>query len=127
MATTMWRPGRRLFSTAAVLMLLTAGVHTAGNLASGLQDDAERQVFASMGNLRSPLGFGMSPSLKDIYWTLVFTMSITFAALGAINMLLAASTQISDSLLRRVAWANVLWVGVFLILAWIYQVPPPLI
>src|SRR3954454_3827525 len=123
----LWRRGRRLFTTAAALMLLTATAHTAGNLASGLEDASEKQVFAAMDNVRSPLGFGMSPSLKDIYWELVFIMSITFAALAVINLLLAASNDISDRLLQRIAWANVLWVGACLILSWHYQIPPPLI
>src|SRR6185369_7371921 len=87
-AIAMWRPGRRLFSTAALLMILTAAAHTAGNLASGPEDPAERQVFAAMDGLRFPLGMGMNPSLRDVYWELVFTMSITFAAIGVINLVI---------------------------------------
>jgi hypothetical protein len=126
-AITMWRPGRRLFSTAAILMILTAAAHTAGNLASGPEDPAERQVFAAMDSLRVPLGMGMNPSVRDIYWDLVFTMSITFAALGVINLVVASSPDSTDRLLRRVGWVNALWVGVFLILCWAYRIPPPLI
>ena len=123
----MWRRGRRLFTTAAILMVLTAAGHTIGNVAPIPQGPAEQKVFAAMDEYRQPMGFGMVPSMHDIYWTLVFTMSITFFALGLMNLVVAASADTSASLLRRLTWLNALWVGAFLILAWRYQVPPPLI
>ena len=69
----------------------------------------------------------MPPSLMDIYWILVFTMSITFAALGVVNLVLAANPNASLRLLRSVSLVNALWVGAFLILAWSYRVPPAFI
>jgi hypothetical protein len=112
--------GRRLFSTAAVLMILTAGAvwtrtlltilisgaHTAGSLASGM---------------------GMDPSVYDIYWDLALTMSITFAALGVINLLIAAAPSASGRLLRNVGWANAVWVAAFLILNAANRISPALI
>jgi hypothetical protein len=127
MVIAMWRPGRRLFSAAAVLMILTAVAHTAGNLTSRPETAAEQSVFAAMNGYHVPLGLGMNPSIYDIYWILVMTMSITFVALGWINLLLAASPDISGRVLRRVSWANAVWVGAFLILAWVYRAPPALI
>jgi hypothetical protein len=124
---TFWKPGRRMFSTAALLMILTAAAHTAGNLASSPENPEEQKLFAAMSAFHEALGMGMNPSMQDIYWTLVFTMSITFAALGAINLSLAASADVSDGVLRRVSWVNLLWVGVFLVLSWKHQIPPPLI
>jgi hypothetical protein len=123
----MWRSGRRLFSTAAILMILTAAAHTAGNLIPGDPDPAEQTVFAAMNAFHEPLGMGMNPSMHDIYSMLVFTMSITFSALGIMNLLLAASSQVPDALLRRASWVNAIWVGAFTLLAWKYRIPPPLI
>lgn len=123
----MWKRGRRLFSTAAVLMVLTSLAHTAGNLAPHAEDPAEKRLFSEMSSFRVPLGMGMSPSVEDIYWDLVFTMSITFAALGVLNLLIAASEDATDRLLRRVALFNAIWVGAFLLLSWRYQIPPALI
>lgn len=122
----MWKRGRKLFSTAAVLMILTAAAHTAGNLAPAPKDPALEKVMAAMNSYRLPLGMGMTPSLEEIYWDLVLTMSITFAALGAINLVLAASDA-SDRLLRRVSWANLVWIVAFIALSYAYRIPPALI
>ena len=54
-------------------------------------------------------------------------MSITFTALGGIGLVLSSSRDVSDRVLQRVGWVNALWVGAFLILSWVYRVPPPLI
>ena len=124
---TMWQPGRRLFSTAAVLMILTAAAHTAGNLTSGPPDPAEQKLVEAMRNHKVPLGMGMNPSVHDIYMDLVFTMSITFAALGLINLVLASGPAADRRLLRRVSWTNALWLAAFLILNAVYRIPPSLI
>jgi len=122
-----WKRGRRLFSTAAILMLLTAALHTIGNLAGRPDAGAQEKVFNDMGNLHFPLGMGMNPSLRDVYWDLVFTMSITFAALGLVNLVVAGCAEVGPDILRRMSWVNALWVGVFVILNVKYQIPPPLI
>ena len=127
MAASIWKPGRRLFSTAALLMILTSIAHTLGNIASRPETGAEDRVIAEMSRLRLPLGMGMNPSLMDIHWALVFGISVTFAALGAINLVLASGADTPERLLRRASWVNALWVGAFTIVAWAYRVPPPLI
>lgn len=127
MAMTIWRPGRRLFTVAAVLMMLTAAAHTAGNMIEGPVDPAEQRVMAAMEGFRIDLGMGMIPSLRDIYKSLTFTMSITLAALGLMNLVLAGSAAAPDGLLRRVSWVNLIWVGAFLALNWMMRIPPPLI
>ena len=119
-----WKSGRRLFSTAAILMILTAALHTVGNMLAS-PDAAEGKVFAEMSGLHFTMGLGMSPSLQDVYWVLVLTMSVTFAALGAINVVIAGSPD--TALVRRAAWMNAVWVAVFIVLCWIYRIPPPLI
>jgi hypothetical protein len=120
-----WQRGRRLFSTAAILMLVTAVFHTAGNLQS--PPDATRKLFAEMDAYRIPLGLGMTPSMLGIMSTLVFTMSITFVALGALNLVLAAYRESTARLLRSAAWVNVLWLAAFVVLCWEERVPPPLV
>jgi hypothetical protein len=127
MAIAMWQRGRRLFTTAACMMILMAAVHTAGNMAARPDNDAERRVFAEMSGYHVPLGMGMTPSVQDIYWTLAMTMSITFTALGGICLVLSSSRDVSDRVLQRVGWVNAVWVGAFLILSWMYRIPPPLI
>jgi hypothetical protein len=108
-------------------MILTAAAHTAGNMAARQDSPEEQKVFAAMSDLHFPLGMGMTPSLQDVYWTLVWTMSITFAALGAINLLLAASADVPHHVLRCISWANAVWVGAVIVLSWNYRIPPPLI
>ena len=122
----MWKKGRRFFSAAAILMVLTALVHTAGNLASKPETTAELRLFTEMSDFRLPL-MGMNPSMQDILKDLTYIMSVTFAALGLINLLLAASSETSAILLRHISWINLLWVGAFLILNWGYRIPPALI
>jgi hypothetical protein len=119
--------GRRMFSLAAALMILTALAHTLGNLAGGPPDAADAMLEAAMRVRRVALGMGMNPSAWDIQRTLVFTMSITLAALGLMNLVLAASEETHQRLMRRVAWLNFVWVGAFTFLALAYRVPPPLI
>jgi hypothetical protein len=46
-----------------------------------------------MNGYRIPMGLGMNPSMSDINSLLVFTMSITFTALGLINLLLAGTPE----------------------------------
>jgi hypothetical protein len=124
---TMWRRGRRLFSLASILMLLTALAHTAGNLAPVEPTAAEKAVTDAMRGFHLAMGMGMNPSMLDIFEDLTFTMSITFAALAVINLALAASADIADRLLRRIAWINLVWVAAFTWLCWRYRIPPPLI
>jgi len=127
MARNIWKPGRRLFSTAAFLMILTSIAHTLGIVASKPETAAEARVIAEMSGLRLPMGMGMIPSLMDVYWAFAFSMSVTFAALGVINLVLAAGAETPARLLRRAGWVNALWVAAFMIVGWAYRVPPPLI
>lgn len=127
MSVAIWKPGRRAFSSAAILMLLMAVGHTVGFLSGGPSTPVEEKLFADMGALLNPLGLGMSPSVKDIYFSLAFTLGLVFAALGAMNLMLAAIPETPDRVLRAASWINALWVAGFLILNWVYRVPPPLV
>jgi hypothetical protein len=127
MALAIWKPGRRAFTSAAIVMLLMAAGHTAGFLTAAPSNPVEEKLFADMGAVLNPLGLGMSPSVKDIYFGLAFALGVTFAALGVTNLMLAAIPETPDRVLRAAGWVNALWVGAFLILNWVYRVPPPLI
>jgi hypothetical protein len=127
MGVAIWKPGRRLFTSAAILMILMAAGHTAGFMVTAPPNTVEQKLFADMEAMRNPLGLGMSPSFKDIFFGLAFTLSVAFAGLGVMNLVLAAIPETPDRVLRAAGWVNVLWVAAFLIVSWIYRVPPPLI
>ena len=62
--------GRRLYTTASILTILVAVMHTVGNLQP---DPPEYEgVLTAMQNAPVPMGMGMEPSIYDIYWSLVF-------------------------------------------------------
>ncbi len=70
-----------MFTSAAILMVLMAAGHTAGFLAAP-SNPVEEKLFADMDAVRNPLGLGMSPSFKDIYFGLAFTLSVALPASG---------------------------------------------
>jgi hypothetical protein len=123
----MWKRGRRAFSIANILIVLTALAHTLGNLMSGSSGAAEDKVVAEMANFHVGLGLNMNPSIYDIYRALVFIMSVTFVALGVVSLVLSASRDVSDRVLRRITWIYFAWVGAFLVLNAVYRIPPSLI
>jgi len=126
MAIALWNPGRRLFTVGSVLMILTAAAHTAGHFSpsAGPEEDA---VFATMQGHRVPLGLGMTPSILDIFKSLSLTLPITFVAIAALNLAVLAGADSSVTLLRRLTWVNLVWVGVFGATMLAFHVLPPLI
>jgi hypothetical protein len=107
----MFRSGRRFFSIAAILMILTAVPHTLGFMMGPPPE--WKSVLA------------LNAELGAVFWVLAFTMSITFVALGAINLVIAAVAD--DRVVRLANWANFAWVGAFGLLSVHYWVMPPLI
>jgi hypothetical protein len=125
---TMFTRGRRLFATACIATIVVAILHTIGNtLGDAPPDPTYTALDAAMRGYRLPLGMGMSPSVYDIYRTLVFTMSICVAAMGALGLVVAASRDATTTLIAQVATVEALACGALTILCAIYQVPPPLI
>jgi hypothetical protein len=116
---------RRLLQISAILMLLGAVLHTIGNL-SPPTDPRLIKLEEAMNGYTFDAGMSMHPSLRDVHMTLVLTMSITFAALGILNLVLA-SAAIPDALLRRIIRINAAWVAASIALCIYYKVPPPLI
>jgi hypothetical protein len=117
---------RRLLMVSAVLMLLCAAVHTVGNMAPKT-DPAEVELFRTMAAFHYPMGFGMNPSMEDAFFTLVLVMTVTFVALGVLNLALAVEPDITPRFLRRVIVINAIWVAAFTALSFFYRIPPPLI
>lgn len=106
-------------------MLLTGLAHTAGQF--GPTPPELEAPMATMQAAHFDMGLGMSPSLLDILQTLTFTMSVTFFALAAMNMLIALSPAVTVDLQRQFALINVLWLIAFVVLSYRYAIPPPLI
>jgi hypothetical protein len=120
-----WKPGRRLFTAAAILMLLTAVGHTLGQFAP--PEGGELAIIKAMSNYHIDLGLGMRPSFFDIFRTLAFVMSVMFTGLGLLNLIIAADPDVSPRLLRRITWGNLVWLTGFTAICLIYRIPPPLI
>jgi hypothetical protein len=76
---------------------------------------------------RLPMSFGMTPSLWDIFRDLAFTMSVTFFGLAALNAVVVWHRDTTPALLRTAALVNAVWVAAFVVVCYVYRVPPPLI
>ena len=118
-------PGQGWFLAGTLLTLLAGLAHTAGQfthdepeLASGL---------AAMRAAHLPMGMGMNPSLFDIFRDLAFTMSVTFFALAALNVVIVRHRDTTPALLRSVTVLNLVWLTGFIAVCWLYAVPPPLV
>ncbi len=120
----MFRRGRRLFSVAAILLILVAGLHALGHFSPPPEDPAAQTVKASMEGYRRELPLGMRPSVRDILRSLSLTMTITLLLIGALDLLVARSVVPS---LRPFALANVVGVGALVVLYGYYRVSPPLV
>lgn len=121
-----WQKGRRLFVIASILMIVTAVFHTLGQFAPS-SGPTETTAINAMQAFRVDLGLGMRPSIFDVFRGLAFTMSITFVAIAALNLVVASSAETSAKLLRRITWVNIIWVVVFTAVTLGYQALPPVI
>jgi len=117
--------GRRLYTTASILTILVAVMHTVGNL----QPDPPQYegVLTAMREAPVPMGMGMEPSIYDIYWSLVFGMSVLLAGIGVLGLVLAATTDASMKVLARSAAMFAVISAAQAAILWVAQVPPPLI
>ncbi|MCI0388383.1 MAG: hypothetical protein MOB07_06410 [Acidobacteria bacterium] len=122
----MFRRGRRLFSIASILLILTAAAHTLGQFQPPPQTPEFANLKSTMEAYTFDLGMGMKPSVNAIFDSLSFTMSITLFLLGLQNLLVAMVDE-SGKMIRRFALVNIIGVGALIALYWYYQIPPPLI
>src|SRR5262245_60385833 len=101
----MFRHGRRLFSSASIVVILTGIVHTIGHFAPLEHPAGEQAVDAAMSAYRVDMGLGMSPTVLDMMNALSLTMPIVFAAWG-IGNLLVASADATGACVKRLAWVS---------------------
>jgi hypothetical protein len=120
--------GRRWFSAGSIATLVVALLHTLGNmLPAEPTDEAYVTLMTAMRGYRVPLGLGMVPSVWDIHRSLVFTMSVCLAAMGAIGLTVAASRDVTPRLLSRLAVVLTIASAVLTALYAVYQITPALI
>ncbi len=119
------RPGRGWFLTATILLGVTGILHTIGQF--GGEEPELAGVLDAMRQTALPMGFGMSPSIYAIFRDLAFTMSVTFFALTAMNLVFVFAADATTRLRRIGAAINLVWLGVFIALELWCRVPPPLI
>lgn len=105
-----FRPGRRSFGVAAAAMLAGAALQAWSAMRLlGSIDPATTRVVGAMAGLRAPSEFGMYPSLLDRHVALAGMTALSFAALGTLNLFIAASGSTHTRLLRRLAIVNLAW------------------
>lgn len=128
MASRIFKPGNRLFATAAILMIVVAMLHTIGHFAPAPVDDtALHAVMAAMRSYQFDLGLGMRPNFMDVFQSLSLTMSISLLFLGLQNLITLAFAGENSKLVQRLTLLNLIGVGALAILNAIYRLPPPLI
>jgi hypothetical protein len=118
------RPGRGWFVAATILLGITGVLHTIGQF--GPEEPELAPALQAMRDAHLVM-MGMSPSVYGVFRDLAFTMSVTFFGLTAMNLLLAFHPDSTTSLRRSAALISIAWLLVFDALAYVYQVPPPLI
>jgi hypothetical protein len=124
----MFARGRRWFTAGCLTLFAVSLLHTLGNTLSTPPADAEYVgMEAAMREYLVPLGLGMSPSVWDIYMSLVFTMSVCLLGMGAIGVVVASSQDATPRLLSRVAAALAAISAALTILYAVYQVTPALV
>ena len=118
-------PGRGWFIAATVLLGITGVLHTIGQF--GPEPPELHSALMAAREAHLPMGLGMAPSLMDILSDLAFTMSITFFALTAVNLILAFHADATTALRRTAAGVSVAWLLAFDVLCYVYRIPPPLV
>ena len=122
----MFRRGRRLFSIASILLILTAVAHTLGHFQPEPRTPEFTNLKSTMQAYQIDLGMEMKPSILGIFESLSLTMSITVLLLGLQNLLVAMVDE-SGKMIRRFALLNIFGVGALAAIYWTYRIPPPLI
>lgn len=122
-----FRKGSRLFSSASIGLILVALLHQFGHVSPPPADPARDQAIEAMQTYRLSLPLGMRPSLRNVLQALSLTMTITFIALGVLNLLLAAGDREDGRMVRRFSLASTLYVAALVaVFAW-HRISPPLV
>jgi hypothetical protein len=113
-----------MFSTASLLLILVAGLHSLGGFAPP-RDAADAGLRQTMSNHTFDPGLGMRPSARGVFLSIWFTMSILLALWGVMN--LCAARLASQQLVRCYALLSSTFCLALVALYWHYQLPPPLL
>ncbi len=119
----MFRKGRRLFSAAAISLIVIAGLHTMGHFSSPEPGSEVAALEASMNATRIDLGAGMKPSIGDILSSLSLLMTISLVGFAA--LMLAIASAGSARMVRIATVISTGIVGAMFVLFGVYQVLPP--
>jgi len=119
----MFRKGRRLFSTAAISLIVIAGLHTMGHFTSPEPGSEMAALEATMNATRIDLGAGMKPSIGDILSSLSLLMTISLVGFAA--LMLAIASAGSARMVRIATVVTTAIVGSMVVLFGVYQVLPP--
>jgi hypothetical protein len=125
MTPTVFHIGRRLYTTAAILTLIVAALHTYG-MSRPMPPDFDVAVQA-MQNTHGDMGMGMAPSFWDFDRSLAYGLGIALATLGLLCLILAGTPEATSRVLSRTAAVMTAGCIALTTLCWIYKVPPPLL
>src|SRR5262245_33182978 len=121
----MFRRGRRLFSIASILLILTAAVHTLAQFGPEPQTPEFANLKSTMQAYQIDM-MGMKPSAYGMLQSLSLTMTVMLLMLGLQNLLVAVVDE-SGKMIRRFALVNIIGVAALVALYWYYRIPPPLV
>lgn len=119
----MFRKGRRLFSAAAISLIVIAGLHTMGHFSSPEPGSEVAALEVSMNATRIDLGAGMKPSIGDILNSLSLLMTISLVGFAALMLAIASAGTARMVRIATVISTGV--VGAMVVLFGVYQVLPP--
>jgi hypothetical protein len=121
----MFPRGRRWLVVASWTTVFVALLHTIGNtLSAPPPGEAYATLERTMRDYHLPLGLGMVPSMWDINQSLVFTMSVCLAAMGALGIVAGVSGDAGPVLRRRVAISLTIASAALTLLYLWYQITP---
>jgi hypothetical protein len=114
----MFRVGNRWLAAGCLVLLLEAAAHTIGTLSPPPGDPQVQSLVAGMQALRTPMGFGMAPSVWDVTRGLAFFMTIALVALGVLGLTTLAAAPDHRRLHRAIA-AVLLAANAAMLVLWI--------
>lgn len=119
----MFRKGRRLFSAAAISLIVIAGLHTMGHFTSPEPGSELAALETTLHATHIDLGAGMKPSMGDVVNSL--SLTFTIALVGFALFMLAIASAGSARMVRIATVVSTAIVGALVVLFGVYQVLPP--
>ena len=123
----MTQPGRRLYLSGSIAMILVAGLHTVGQFAPPPPDGEFTTLLGMRRAVHIDLGLGMRPSMYEVHRSLAFTMSVTLVAIGLFGVMIARAEDPVGRMLRRAIVLSTLATGILVAIFAAYRIPPPLL